>query len=125
MTDNTSGDTPTHIDIGGMALPRGELVEVLPDIERFEAHLTDAIAVDSYMKNGDGSIPDYVRQWSQERIAAVVATLNEIGSLREQLIEQMGRQGGEQASDPQQAGDASASRTRSGLTGPKGRGHEH
>lgn len=72
-----------------MALPRAELGEVLPDMARFEAHLTDALAVDSHMKNGDGSIPGYARQWSQERIAAVIATLNELGSLREQLTEQM------------------------------------
>lgn len=95
MTQQTSDNQPTHIDIGGMALPREELVEVLPDIERFEAHLTDAIAVDSHMKNGDGSVPDYVQKWPQERIAAVIATLNEIGSLREQLMQQMGSQGDE------------------------------
>lgn len=89
MTSDHSKQPPTHIDIGGMALSRAELAEVLPDIERFEQHLTDALAVDSYMKNGDGSIPGYAQQWPQERIAAVVATLNEIGSLREQLGEQM------------------------------------
>lgn len=80
--------SPEHIDIGGVALPRRELAEVLPDIDRFEAHLTDALAVDSHMSNGDGNLPSYVQQWSEERIANVVATLKEVGSLREQLGQQ-------------------------------------
>lgn len=104
MTQSPSDNQPTHIDIGGMALPREELVEVLPDIERFEAHLTDAIAVDSHMKNGDGSVPEYVQKWPQERIAAVIATLNEIGSLREQLMQQVKSQDSEQSGG--QAADA-------------------
>ena len=78
----------SHIDIGGLALPRNELVKVLPDIERFEANLTDALAVDSYMSNGDGSIPSYVEKWSEQRLSDVVATLKELGSLREQLGQQ-------------------------------------
>ncbi|MES1937171.1 hypothetical protein [Salinisphaera hydrothermalis] len=78
----------SHIDIGGVALPREQLASVLPDIERFEAHLTDALAVDSHMSNGDGSVPSYVQKWSEERLAHVVATLKELGSLREQLGQQ-------------------------------------
>lgn len=78
----------SHIDIGGVALPRDELASVLPDIERFEARLTDALAVDSHMSNGDGSVPSYVQKWSEERLANVVATLKELGSLREQLAQQ-------------------------------------
>ncbi|WP_423824072.1 hypothetical protein V5738_08905 [Salinisphaera sp. SPP-AMP-43] len=87
MIDSQSGPT-SHIDIGGVALPRSELVKVLPDIERFEANLTDALAVDSYMSNGDGSIPSYVQKWSEQRLADVVTTLKELGSLREQLGQQ-------------------------------------
>ncbi|RJS95211.1 hypothetical protein [Salinisphaera sp. Q1T1-3] len=75
-----------HIDIGGAAIPRDELAKVLPDIERFEANLTDALAVDSHMKQGDGAVPDFVRQWSEERLADVIVTLKELGSLREQLL---------------------------------------
>lgn len=75
---------PTHIDIGGIALPREELARVLPDIARFERHLPDALAIDTEMKQGDGSIPVRVGNWPQERIAGVVATLKELGSLREQ-----------------------------------------
>ncbi|HET7313025.1 MAG TPA: hypothetical protein VFJ08_01600 [Salinisphaera sp.] len=86
---NDSRKLPSsHIDIGGVALPRSELAEVLPDIERFEAYLTDALAVDSYMGNGDGSVPSYVHKWPEERLANVIATLKEIGSLREQLGQQ-------------------------------------
>ncbi|MES1949083.1 hypothetical protein C84B14_17128 [Salinisphaera sp. C84B14] len=81
--------TPTHIDIGGIALPREELAQVLPDIERFEQHLPDALAVDRDMKASGGAVPDYVRQWPQARIDAVVRTLKEVGSLREQASEQM------------------------------------
>lgn len=69
-------------------MPRSELANVLPDIERFEAHLTDALAVDSHMSNGDGSVPSYVQKWSEERLANVIATLKELGSLREQLAQQ-------------------------------------
>lgn len=81
---DTNDVPPTHIDIGGVALPREELARVLPDIERFERHLPDSLAVDAEMKQGDGSIPARVRDWPQERIAGVVATLKELGSLREQ-----------------------------------------
>jgi hypothetical protein len=80
---------PSHVDIGGVALPREALANVLPDIERFERHLADALQVDRDMKAGDGSIPPYVSDWSQERINAVVATLKEVGSLREQAGEQI------------------------------------
>lgn len=91
-----SHQTPSsHIDIGGVALPREQLVDVLPDIERFEAHLTDALAVDSYMHNGDGSVPAYVHKWSEERLAGVIATLKELGSLREQLGQQNIKPAGE------------------------------
>lgn len=85
---NSSRTPSSHIDIGGVALPRSELADVLPDIERFETHLTDALAVDSYLRNGDGSIPSYAQKWPEERLANVIATLKEIGSLREQLAEQ-------------------------------------
>tara|TARA_B100002049_G_scaffold231018_1_gene208439 strand:- start:418 stop:705 length:288 start_codon:yes stop_codon:yes gene_type:complete len=85
MTSNT----PTHIDIGGIALPREELAQVLPDIERFERHLADALAVDRDMQASEGAVPDYVREWPQARIDAVVRTLKEVGSLREQTSEQM------------------------------------
>ena len=85
MTSNT----PTHIDIGGIALPREELAQVLPDIERFERHLPDALAVDRDMQASEGAVPDYVREWPQARIDAVVRTLKEVGSLREQTSEQM------------------------------------
>ncbi len=78
----------SHIDIGGVALPRSELAAVLPDMERFETHLTDALAVDSHMSNGDGSVPSYARKWPEERLANVIATLKELGSLREQLGQQ-------------------------------------
>ena len=89
MTADSNHLSATHIDIGGVALPRDELVEVLPDIARFEQHLPDALAVDKAMCEGDGSIPDYVRAWPQPRIEAVVTTLKEIGSLREQAGEQI------------------------------------
>lgn len=125
MTQSTSDNQPTHIDIGGMALPREELVEVLPDIERFEAHLTDAIAVDSYMKNGDGSVPEYVQKWPQERIAAVIATLNEIGSLREQLMQQVKNQDGEQSENQAaDAGGGTPSRPQDLFDSGRG-GHQH
>lgn len=87
-TTNLSHIPDGHIDIGGATLPRKELARVLPDIERFEASLTDALAVDSHLKNGDGSVPEYVKQWPEERLADVIITLKEIGSLREQLIRQ-------------------------------------
>lgn len=79
----------THLDIGGVALPRSALADVLPDMARFERYLADALAVDADMKRGDGSIPDYVREWPQERIEGVVATLKEVGSLREQAQAQV------------------------------------
>lgn len=89
MTETDPQQPPSsHIDIGGLALPRSELAAVLPDIERFEAHLTDALAVDSHMSHGDGSVPSYVQKWPEERLANVVATLKELGSLREQLTQQ-------------------------------------
>lgn len=97
MTGSSNADADnTHIDIGGIALPRKTLAEVLPDLDRFERHLPDALAVDADMKAGDGSIPDYVAQWPQPRIEAVVATLKELGSLREQASAQLGK-GGEGA----------------------------
>lgn len=89
MNTDRHNISSTHIDIGGVALPRQELAEVLPDIERFETHLPDALAVDKQMREGDGSIPDYVSTWPQARVAAVVATLKELGSLREQAGEQI------------------------------------
>lgn len=92
----------SHIDIGGLALPRSELAAVLPDIERFEAHLTDALAVDSHMSNGDGSVPSYVQKWPEERLANVIATLKELGSLRDQL----GQQKIGPASSPDNAADS-------------------
>ncbi|MES1930129.1 hypothetical protein SADO_12778 [Salinisphaera dokdonensis CL-ES53] len=79
----------SHLDIGGVALPREELSQVLPDMARFEQHLPDALAIDTQMREGDGSIPAYVQDWPQERVAAVVATLKELGSLREQASEQI------------------------------------
>lgn len=82
--DNTHHSPPTHIDIGGIALPREELARVLPDMARFEENLPDALAVDADMKRNEGVIPDYVRAWPQPRIADVIATLKEVGSLREQ-----------------------------------------
>ena len=88
MTTDDHRLPSSHIDIGGVALPRRELAAVLPDIERFEAHLTDALAVDSHMRNGDGSVPSYVRKWPEARLANVIATLKELGSLREQLSQQ-------------------------------------
>ena len=92
MNDSGHKDTGnTHIDIGGVALPRATLAEVLPDIARFEQHLPDALAVDADMKAGDGSIPDYVSEWPQARIEAVVATLKELGSLREQASAELGQ----------------------------------
>lgn len=96
---------PSHIDIGGVALSRSELAEVLPDIRRFEAHLTDALAVDSYMSHGDGGIPSYARKWSENRLTNVVATLKELGSLREQLSQQ--QIGPEKNTDLPKAGDKS------------------
>jgi hypothetical protein len=78
---------PTHIDIGGLALPRRELVEVLPDIDRFERCLTDALAVDIDMKQSSGAIPDYIGQWSKGYTEAVIRTLKEISSLRQQASE--------------------------------------
>ena len=90
MNANEQPNIPaSHIDIGGVALPRKELAQVLPDMARFEAHLPDALAVDTQMREGDGSIPAYVQNWPQERVAAVVATLKELGSLREQASEQI------------------------------------
>lgn len=91
---------PSHIDIGGLALPRSELAEVLPDIDRFEKYLTDALAVDSYMTNGDGSVPSYVQKWPEERLSGVIATLKEIGSLREQLGQQGIKPDSNSADDP-------------------------
>ena len=41
------------------------------------------------MKQGDGSIPARVRDWPQEHIVGVVATLKELGSLREQAGESL------------------------------------
>lgn len=61
------------------------MVEILPDFNRFEACLTDALAVDAYMSNHDGHIPDYVQEWSEKHLARVISTLKEIGSLREQI----------------------------------------
>lgn len=77
------------MDIGGVALPRVELARVLPDFERFERHLADALKLDEQMHREGGAIPAYVREWSQARIEAVVATLKEVGSLREQTSEQL------------------------------------
>lgn len=82
---DTSGIPDSHIDIGGAAVPRSELRRVLPDIARFEAHLTDALAVESHMNHGDGAVPDFVQRWPEERLADVIATLKELGSIREQL----------------------------------------
>ncbi|ROO24396.1 hypothetical protein [Salinisphaera japonica] len=75
-----------HVDIGGAAVPRVELAKVLPDIVRFEANLTDALAVESHMKQGDGVVPDFVTQWPEDRLAEVITTLKELGSIREQLM---------------------------------------
>jgi len=99
---HTNDIPPTHIDIGGMALPREELARVLPDIERFERHLPDALAIDTEMKQGDGSIPARVRDWPQEHIVGVVATLKELGSLREQAGESL-----QQPTRKDNGGDAS------------------
>ena len=90
MNANDQPSIPaSHLDIGGVALPREELSQVLPDMARFERHLPDALAIDKQMREGDGSIPSYVQDWPQDRIAAVVATLKEVGSLREQAGEQI------------------------------------
>lgn len=75
----------SKIDIGGIAIPREELVAVLPDLARFETCLTDALAIDFYMKGHDGNTPGYVQNWSDKYLSQVIETLKEIGSLREQL----------------------------------------
>lgn len=77
----------SKIDIGGIAIPREELAAVLPDLERFDVCLTDALAIDFYMRDHDGKIPGYVQNWSSKYLSHVIETLKEIGSLREQLSE--------------------------------------
>ena len=87
MSSIDASNTPAdHVDIGGAAVPRAELAKVLPDIVRFEANLTDALAVESHMKHGDGVVPEFVTKWSEERLAEVITTLKELGSIREQLM---------------------------------------
>ena len=38
------------------------------------------------MKNGDGMVPDFVTKWPEDRLAEVITTLKELGSIREQLM---------------------------------------
>lgn len=90
-------DTPTNngddaVDIGGLSIKRSALVEVLPDLERFERHRADALAIDAAMSANDGSVPEYVNEWPQERIEAVVATLKELGNLRAEVQKQISQQ---------------------------------
>lgn len=92
MSYNPANNADDAVDIGGLFVKRSVLAEVLPDLERFERHRADALAIDAAMSANDGSVPEYVQEWPQERIEAVVSTLKELGNLRAEVQKQISQQ---------------------------------
>lgn len=93
MTNSTSDTQPADsdepVDIGGISVKRSVLQEILPDVERFERHRDDALAIDAAMSGNEGTVPEYVNEWPHDRIEGVVTTLKELGSLREEAQRQI------------------------------------
>lgn len=92
MSDTVSSSGDDAVDIGGLSVKRSALADVLPDLERFECHRADALAIDAAMSANDGKVPDYVQEWPQDRIEAVIVTLKELGKLRAEVQKQTSRQ---------------------------------
>ncbi|GEM_PF-1657497 len=99
MSDIPANNTDDAVDIGGLSVKRSALAEVLPDLERFERHRADALAIDAAMSANDGSVPEYVQEWPQERIEAVILTLKELGNLRAEVQRQISQQQTDRATE--------------------------
>lgn len=88
-----NGDTITaaigYIDIGGLAVPRAKLAEVLPDIERFERNLSLALATDAYMTEHNGYVPDSFLSLDDNRRREVAETLHEVGMLHKSAADEL------------------------------------
>lgn len=77
-------DNNTMLDLDGLVMSRSELDLILPDLERFECSLSDAVQVNRDMRASDGVPPAYTDEWSEQRRYHCVLTMQEIGLLKMQ-----------------------------------------
>lgn len=70
------------IDLDGLIMRRAELAGILPDLERFETYLSDAIECNRAMRANGGRPPAYTDDWTDEHRYRVVLTMQECGVLK-------------------------------------------
>ena len=73
-----------YMDLDGLAVPRAKLAQVLPDINRFERCLPDALTLSQYMTDNSGDMPAYVTRWPNSYLNDVAATLKELAGIEKQ-----------------------------------------
>ena len=82
---------PGYHDLNGLVIARSEIARLVPNFDRFERRLPDALMVNQEMRTNGGQIPDVVAHWSESRLYEVVVTLSEVGVLKRYAAMQIGR----------------------------------
>lgn len=81
LKDENGNEMIGYIELNGMAIPRAYLVKVLPDIERFERCLDDALRVSRQMDENEGRVPDCMKSWTGPYVRDIAATVGELGEI--------------------------------------------